>query len=924
VLSVAELPSFGAPPELVELWSADIGALTDVQEKAVRAGVLDGTTNVLAVAPTSSGKTLIGELAATTSAYTRRRHAIFIVPFRALAEEHFELFRERYGSLLSVVVSTSDHPESDADIRAGNFNLAVMTYEKLIGFLVRQPDLLEHCTAVVVDEVQSVSDGVRGAKLEVLLTQCMLVSARPQIIALSASLDDLRELDQWLNARLVISAQRPVPLTESVCEPSGTAIIPAGDGTLSALRLVGPQVDRDELALALAQRYVGENRQVIVFRSTVKKAEETAHRMRGRLPAGGLSQEINERLNELDDSEAVADLRRDLASGVGFHTADLTYPERRLVEDAFRSGEARVLVATTTLSVGVNLPSDVVIVADTSRVMPVLGGWQRQDIRVSEYRNAAGRAGRLGRRTAGFSVLLADNPIDQRQLANTYLLGHVEPIESQIPKRPFADVVFGLLASGIADSEESVVEFITSTFAYRTFYEREGGGLAELRRGIATAVKACVESGLVVEDQEGRVRATQVGHVFAGAGLSLTSATRLASVLERAVDAEPSRQDLVFEVATSPEAGDRPWPLRRSGVERDPRPRHAPDGSDCQPGSRLAATLATNALTSDDAKSLTKAKCLLEWMNGKAQRTISDEFRGMGAAPSRVRDLGKAAAWLFDTVGDAALVRGAQAPLTERLHVLALEARYGLPAPLAPLARLEVPGISREQLLRLYQNDRGVQLHDPEQLLDAPDEEFEGLLTHLQVARLRQAILADIEESLKRKRSGQVARAEQVDLPLALVDDLYTARGGGLEQAVADALTHVGLSARRIVRQPHAEEDVQLAHPDGTVVISVTASQDDAHPIKWTKAREILGTGAGMNPINYVCVGRPAFQSLAERSARDIARETGARSILLVPMPMLAEAIVRISEQRMTADQLGDLLARGRGVVTLDNMPEQL
>jgi hypothetical protein len=180
MLSAADLPSFGAPPELVDLWSADVGELTDIQEKAVRAGVLDGSTNVLAVAPTSSGKTLIGELAATTSAYTRRRHAIFIVPFRALAEEHFELFRERYGSLLSVVISTSDHPESDADIRAGNFNLAVMTYEKLIGFLVHQPDLLERCTALVVDEVQSLSDGDRGANLEVLLTQTMLVDAPPQ------------------------------------------------------------------------------------------------------------------------------------------------------------------------------------------------------------------------------------------------------------------------------------------------------------------------------------------------------------------------------------------------------------------------------------------------------------------------------------------------------------------------------------------------------------------------------------------------------------------------------------------------------------------------------------------------------------------------------------------------------------------------
>jgi hypothetical protein len=233
-----------------------------------------------------------------------------------------------------------------------------------------------------------------------------------------------------------------------------------------------------------------------------------------------------------------------------------------------------------------------------------------------------------------------------------------------------------------------------------------------------------------------------------------------------------------------------------------------------------------------------------------------------------------------------------------------------------------VPGISREQLLGLYQNKQGVDLHDPEAILDAPDDAFKGLLTSLQVARLKQAILDDIEESLKRKRAGHMARADQTSLPRKLIDDLYTAKGGGLEQAVTDALNHVGLSATRVLRQPHGEEDIRLAHADGTVVISVTASQEDARPIRWNKAKEILGTGAGLNPINYVCVGRPSFESLAERSATDIARETGARSILLVPVPVLAEAVVRVSEGTIDAEAVGGLLAHQRGVLTIADLPK--
>lgn len=915
MLAISDLESLGAPPELVEVWNEHVRELTDVQERALRAGALDGQTNLLVVAPTSSGKTFVGELAATSSAYTRRQHAIFIVPFRALADEHYDLFRERYGDLLSVVISTSDWTEFDNDIRAGSFNLAVMTYEKLMSFLIQQPDLIGRCTALVVDEVQLLSDGERGADLEVLLTQVMLAENAPQVIALSASLDDVNRLDVWLRATLASSAERPIPLTQCVCAPSGSAVVLGADGTPEVRRLASPQADREGLVTALTQRFLAEGKQVIVFRSTVAKVVETARSLRARLPAAGVDQLINERLNALDDSDVVNDLRLCLASGVGFHNADLTHPERRLTEDAFRSGHARALVATTTLAMGVNLPSDVVIVADSTRHVPARGGWNIRNISVAEYRNASGRAGRLGQRTAGYAVLIAENDVEQRQLVSAYLLGHVEPVESQIPKRPFDDVVFDVICAEIADSEEGIVEFIASTFAYLTFYEQAGGGLDEIRAAVAKAVLRCVDSGLVVRDGQ-RLCSTQLARVFGAAGLSLVSAARLALVAELAMTARLSRQDLIFEVASCQEVGDRPWLRRgRRGVELDPRPQHAPDGSDCAPGSRLATAVGKPTISSDEAKALVRARCLLEWMSGKGHRLISAEFQGMGAAAARVRDLGKYAAWLLDSLAEATEVRAAPPTLTAEIRALAQEARYGLPASLAPLARLGVPGISREQLLGLYHSRQGVDLHDPEVILDAPDDAFKGLLTSLQVARLKQAILDDIEESLKRRRAGQLARADQIALPRKLIDDLYTAKSTGLEQAVTDALNHAGLSAARVLRQPHGEEDIRLAHADGTVVISVTASQEDVRPIRWNKAKEVLGTGAGLNPINYVCIGRPSFESLAERRAKDIARETGARSILLVPIPVLAEAIVSIGEGAMDARQLGDLLAHQRGVL---------
>lgn len=918
---IDDLVTLGAPRELVNVWSRHVSDFTDIQDRALRAGALDGQSNLLVMAPTSSGKTLVGEIAATSSAYTRRQHAIFLVPFKALADEHYDLFRQRYGQLLTVVISTADWTEFDADIRAGSFNLAVMTYEKLKIFLAQQPDLLTRCTTLVIDEVQMLSDPHRGASLELLLTQVMLAPDPPQLIALSASVGEVNRLDLWLKAKLVSSADRPIPLTQSVCAPSGSAIALAPNGTTCTAILTNPQSDREGLIVALAEHFLASDKQVMIFRGSVRNVMETARALRSRRRAHGLSQQLDEELNTLEDSDLINDLRLCLASGVGFHDADLTRPERSVVERAFRSGNIRVIVATTTLAMGVNLPADVVIIGDSKRFLPGRPGtWRVRNIPVSEYRNAAGRAGRLGQRTAGFSILVAESPVDQNQLVSGYLLGHVEPVESQIPGRLLADVIFDIVCAQLADSEDHIVEFIAGTFAFLTFYERTGG-LSAVRTATTEAVRRCVESGLVAQDGE-RLYPTQVAQVLGGSGLSLTSAARIAAVLERAVTIEPCRQDLIYEIASCTEVGDRPWLQRRGRTDLDPRPRHAPDGAGCPPESRLARTLGRQYITSDEMGALVRAKCLLEWMSGKSQRSITTEFAGMGAAASRIRDLGKNAAWLLDALTEAARVRSVPPATSKRIHELAIEARYGVPAALAPIARLRVPGISREQMLGLYQNAQGIQLHEPDTIIDAPDDAFRGILSPLHVARLKQAIITDFEESLKRKRAGHRARAEQANLLPALVDALYTATGGALEQAVTDALTHVGLSATRVVRQPNGEEDIRLAHADGTAIISVTASQDDGRPVSWNKAKGILGAGTGLNPINYACLGRPGFHSLAQRNADNIAREAGPRSILLMALPVFAEAIVRIAEGTMSAQQLGNILARGRGYLTSEGLSQ--
>jgi replicative superfamily II helicase len=916
---IDELTAQGAPEALVDAWSQTITELTPVQERAVAAGALGGASNLLVVAPTTSGKTFVGEMGAATAAYQTRRQALFLVPFRALADEHFELFRERYGDLLSVVISTSDWGQFDADIRSGNFGLGVLTYEKLTGLLVSRPQLLGESSVLVVDEVQMMRDRGRGPALELMLTQVMLAKKHPQLIALSASLDDLNSLDQWLDAVVVQETERPIPLEEGVVAPGSGRVLIRRGGDLGQHALFGGGADKEDAIGRLCAQLVAEEQQVLVFRSSPAKAYKAAEVVATFLPAGGLTPATAGLLEGLESSDTLESQRKLLASGVGFHTADLPTGERRAVERSFRSGDTKVIVSSGTQAMGVNLPTDVVVVADTIRFIANRWDWTREAISVSDYKNQVGRAGRLGQRARGLGLLVADSDPEQRQLFDIYCDGAPEPVKSQLPTAEFDDVVFRVLAADLAATTEELVEFLASTFAFLTFWQLYGG-VSEVERGVADAIDACLSSGLVREDR-GKLTVTRAGRVFAGHGIPLRVAVQLSQLVD-ALDKEAlPTSEVVHRIATCDSLFERrPFTKWDRGSRRlhDPRGDLGIEIGDLLSSHHLSIALAAPPREDREARALLRTGCLLQWVDGTSERDLSRRFDGCGHA--RLTAMGQTAAWLADAAVRVAAVRQVDRDRVDEFRRLALSLRHGLPHELAPLARLDAPGIGRATLSQLLAGDNGRQLYDPDNLLDAGVDELDGLLTPAQTATLQAAIVVERGESLGRRRRAHHDRATRSQIDARLIDDLYTAAGAGLEQAVTDALESVGLAVTRIVRQPQGEEDIQLDHPDGTVVISVTASDSETKGIRWNKAREVLGTGAGLDPINYVCIGRPGFHSLAERQAGQIAREVGARRLLLVPVHVLADAVLRCQEVRLAPEQLGELLAYSRGLLDLESL----
>jgi helicase len=181
-MKMRDLEVWGVPSYVVDIWEKNYSPeLLPVQEKAVREyGVLDydgsmglpsplsreqaycaprndnhphpalspqgrglnRNNNLMVISPTSSGKTFIGEMAAVTQAIHKKKF-IYLVPLRSLAEEKYHHFKDLYADCnINIFISSRDRREYDKRIIRGDYQAAVMVYEKFNYFLLEYPDFL--------------------------------------------------------------------------------------------------------------------------------------------------------------------------------------------------------------------------------------------------------------------------------------------------------------------------------------------------------------------------------------------------------------------------------------------------------------------------------------------------------------------------------------------------------------------------------------------------------------------------------------------------------------------------------------------------------------------------------------------------------------------------------------------------------------
>lgn len=201
------------PGQLYSVLEKDIQLLRPAQEKAIKAGLLDGKS-LLVCTPTSSGKTLVAELAAISTILNKGGKAVYIVPLKALANEKFNDFKKRYGHLVKVALSIGDLDSSDPYL--AEYDLIITVSEKLDSLIRHYAPWIGMVKVVVVDEIHLLNDGDRGPTLEILITILRQLLKNVQVIGLSATIGNPEELSSWLGATLVVDDWRPVKLKKGI------------------------------------------------------------------------------------------------------------------------------------------------------------------------------------------------------------------------------------------------------------------------------------------------------------------------------------------------------------------------------------------------------------------------------------------------------------------------------------------------------------------------------------------------------------------------------------------------------------------------------------------------------------------------------------------------------------------------------------
>ncbi len=467
-------PEASAPADLgLEAFEGTLPFRLDpFQRQAILA--LADHEGVLVSAPTSSGKTVVAEWAIWECLRRRGERVVYTTPLKALSNQKFQDLCRRYGEEAVGLVTgeTSIRPEA---------RVVVMTTEILRNLIYEDPAALARVRWAILDEVHYIDEYPRGTVWEEVIVQ-----APPHIrfIGLSATITNVDDVAAWMEERrgptaVVVRTQRPVELITWLAVGNHFLPLLGADGRLDRRTLEAAEreaqgdkrfhgnravlaSDNDLLSI-VAQLRAQRMLPAIYFIFSRKGCREALARCATHgLDLTSLEEKfaiddlLTERLAAVDDPEESALYTASLnlsmlRAGLAVHHAGLLPYVKETVEALFQLGLLKVVFATETLALGLNMPARACVISTFTK----FDGQGFAPLRSGQLTQLLGRAGRRGIDEIGHGVILRDPEVDLGVICET-LLGNDMAVESKFA--PTYNMTLNLLRRRSPAEAEELLE----------------------------------------------------------------------------------------------------------------------------------------------------------------------------------------------------------------------------------------------------------------------------------------------------------------------------------------------------------------------------------------------------------------------------------------------------------------------------------
>ncbi|WP_405306322.1 DEAD/DEAH box helicase [Methanobrevibacter sp.] len=479
------------------------------QKAVIESGYLEDKSNYIICIPTASGKTVLGVLPALKTILNGGK-AVYAAPLLSIQNEKVKEFKafEEHG------ISVGKHPASS--------DLSVMVFESFDALTRFSWNTLRDVDTLIIDEFHMIGEFTRGPTLEAAITRAKIINPSMRIIALSATLRNIEEIEGWLEGKCVEHDYRPVPLHKEVLDAE-----------------MFNTKNKNDVIVKVLEKSIKDSSQALAFVSTRRFTESLATYVSKKI-----DKKINVKQRESfkEVAEKILDipkrkgslptttclkLAESIEHGVAFHHAGLFNEQKEIIEDEFRNGNILMITATPSLMYGVNLPSKTVVIRDNTR-------WTAQGpqpIPVFDYEQMSGRAGRPQYDDVGYSYLIAKTMDEAMNLEAYYIKGEIELTNSKLVdnKDAILKQIIAQIASTLSKNLDELTEFFSKTlYGYQMANNPSMAMFAadSIRYELENSLEFLLQNGIIRATPEG-LKTTDFGSLIAKSNYSVETAVKI-------------------------------------------------------------------------------------------------------------------------------------------------------------------------------------------------------------------------------------------------------------------------------------------------------------------------------------------------------------------------------------------------------------